>query len=284
MAIGTALTIGLNAVDPGHYQGWSGDLLACEADAHDMGAILSSRGFAVRSLMTKEATRAAVTAAIRAAASALKAGDIFALTYSGHGGQLPDLDGDEDDGLDETWCLFDGQLVDDEIYAALGAFAKGVRVLVFSDSCHSGSAVKVAYYTSGGGSPAGRAAAGLAGTGAPPRFRALPYEVALRTYEANRALYDPILTDAKIAAAAANVAASVLLVSGCQDNQLSADGPFNGLFTGTLKRVWNAGKFKGTYRAFHKEIVKRMPPDQTPNYFRTGASSPAFEKQTPFKI
>jgi hypothetical protein len=28
------------------------------------------------------------------------------------------------------------------------------------------------------------------------------------------------------------------------DNQLSRDGDKNGLFTGTLKKVWNAGKFK----------------------------------------
>jgi hypothetical protein len=284
MAKGSALTIGLNAVDAGHYQGWSGDLVACEADANDMSAILSSRGFAVRKLLTKEATRGAVAAAIRSAAGALESGDIFTMTYSGHGGQLPDLDGDEDDGLDETWCLFDGQLVDDEIYAALGAFAKGVRVLVFSDSCHSGTTVKVAYYTSGGGSPAGRAAAGLAATGDPTRFRALPHEVALRTYEANRALYDPILKDPKLAAAAASVAASVLLISGCQDNQLSADGAFNGLFTGTLKRVWNGGKFKGNYRKFHKAILKRMPPDQSPNYFTVGTPNPGFGGQTPFKV
>jgi hypothetical protein len=284
MARASALTLGLNAVDPGHYQGWSGDLVACEADASDMSAILSSRGFAVKRLLTKEATRGNVSALIGAAARALQPGDIFALTYSGHGGQLPDLDGEEDDGLDETWCLFDGQLVDDEIYAALGAFAKGVRILVFSDSCHSGTAVKVAYYTSGGASPASRAAAGLTGTEAPARFRAMPHEVALRTYEANRDFYDPILTDEKIAAAARSVAGSVLLISGCQDNQLSADGPFNGLFTGTLRRVWNGGKFSGDYRAFHEAIVKRMPPDQSPNYFTVGSPNPAFESEQPFKV
>jgi hypothetical protein len=36
MARGQALTIGLNAVDPKHYEGWSGELNACEADANDM--------------------------------------------------------------------------------------------------------------------------------------------------------------------------------------------------------------------------------------------------------
>ena len=45
MAKGLALTIGLNAVDPKHYQGWSGKLNACEADARDMAEIARSRKF-----------------------------------------------------------------------------------------------------------------------------------------------------------------------------------------------------------------------------------------------
>lgn len=36
MAKGVALTIGLTSVDPKHYQGWSGELAACEADAKDL--------------------------------------------------------------------------------------------------------------------------------------------------------------------------------------------------------------------------------------------------------
>lgn len=39
MATGLAITIGLNSVDPTHYGGWSGDLIACEFDANDMSAI-----------------------------------------------------------------------------------------------------------------------------------------------------------------------------------------------------------------------------------------------------
>ncbi len=34
----------------------------------------------------------------------------------------------------------------------------------------------------------------------------------------------------------AEAKASILLISGCQDNQLSADGEVNGLFTGELLR------------------------------------------------
>jgi hypothetical protein len=38
----------------------------------------------------------------------------------------------EADKLDETWCLYDGQLIDDELYLELGKFATGVRILVLS--------------------------------------------------------------------------------------------------------------------------------------------------------
>jgi hypothetical protein len=80
------------------------------------------------------------------------------------------------------------------------------------------------------------------------------------------------------------VSASVLLISGCQDNQLSAGGDFNGLLTSQLVQVWRVGDFKGNYRRFYKNIVRRMPPNQTPNYFRAGQVNSEFEVQTPFTI
>ena len=38
---------------------------------------------------------------------------------------MPDVTGEEDDKKDETWCLFDGQLIDDELYYELSRFAAG---------------------------------------------------------------------------------------------------------------------------------------------------------------
>ena len=95
MAKGFALTIGLNSVDPKHYGGWSGELNACEADAEDMAAIAKSKKFSVSSLLTKAATRPKVMNALQRAAKSLKGGDIFMLSYSGNGGQLPDKSNDE---------------------------------------------------------------------------------------------------------------------------------------------------------------------------------------------
>jgi len=278
MPNGVAITIGLNAVDPKHYQGWSGELNACEADAMDMADIAKSKKFKVKTLLTKAATRKTIIGELTKASKALKPGDIFLLSYSGHGGQLPDISSDESDTMDETWCLYNGELVDDELYAMLGKFRQGVRVLIFSDSCHSGTVVKMAYYQ--GTMQARSSSAGSLQT----RYRFMPSDVALRTYRNNRNFYDSILKDPKLRETAGKVKASVLLISGCQDNQYSADGDFNGLFTANLLRIWNNGKFKRGYRAFHKAIVKRMPPDQTPNYFTVGEYNTQFEAQKPFTV
>ncbi|MET0855700.1 MAG: caspase family protein [Telluria sp.] len=272
MAQGLALTIGLNSVNPSHYQGWSGPLNACEADADDMADMAISRGFTCTKLLTKDGSRAAVKSVLADAARRLKAGDIFFLTYSGHGGQLPDLNGDEADRNDETWCLYDGELVDDELYTAFGAFAAGVRIIMLSDSCHSGTVSKDFYYRK------------QASAGAPVAYRAMPNEVALRVYQKNKEFYDPILKARDTAKALAAVKASILLISGCHDNQLSLDGTFNGLFTGTMKSVWNGGTFEGSYTRFHKAIRSKMPPDQTPQLSMVGTIDRRFTAQTPFTI
>lgn len=270
MPQGHFLTIGLNSVDPVHYQGWSGDLNACEADAKDVAAIAQSTGHSGQVMLTSDATRGAVTDALSNAAKALQAGDHLVLFYSGHGGQLPDQNGDEDDGLDETWCLYDGQFVDDELYVALSAFKPGVRIFVMSDSCHSGTVLKTALMEA---RPTRRA----------PPARAMPMNIALSVYEAHRPMYDKILGETK-GVGPKDTRAEAILISGCMDNQLSADGPFNGRFTGEMKRKWNGGKFAGDYLAFWKAIVKDMPSDQTPNYFTIGPKDAAFETSKPFSI
>jgi metacaspase-1 len=278
MARGVALTIGLNAVDPDHYGGWSGDLNACEADAQDLAAIAQSRKFTTTTLLTRDATRPALIDALTGAARTLASGDIFLLAYSGHGGQIPDLNSDEVDNMDETWCLFDGELIDDELYKYLAKFKQGVRVLVFSDSCHSGTVTKAAYYR---GTALERA---RDSGGQPIRYRYMPPEVALRTYRQHMPFYTGLQKSVKGKGQKKDVKASVLLLSGCQDNQTSADGTYNGLFTAQVLKVWNNGKFKGDYLTFHKKIVQRMPPDQTPNYYWVGIDDPKYRAQKPFTI
>ena len=94
-ARGYSLHIGLNKVDPAQYEGWDGPLAACEFDADDMASLAATVGYEPRTLKTTEATREAVIGEIRAAAARMNPGDIFFLTYSGHGSQVPDFSGDE---------------------------------------------------------------------------------------------------------------------------------------------------------------------------------------------
>lgn len=276
MANGRSLHIGLNGVDASQYEGWDGTLNACEADARDMKAIADAKGFKSTVILTKAATSKNVIAAIADAAAALHTGDFFLLSYSGHGGQVPDTNGDEtEDGKDETWVCYDRQLIDDELYALWGKFESGVRIFVLSDSCHSGTVLKAALF-------GGKESPQTFGVKSVKLVRALPPDVQKKTYEAHKKLYDGIQA-ANPAGERVSIGANVLLISGCQDNQTSQDGDKNGLFTGTLKKVWNKG-FKGSYRMFHKAILAEMPPTQTPNYFRAGAVSAAFERSTPFTI
>jgi hypothetical protein len=263
-AKGLSLHIGLNFVNPDHYGGWDGELKACEFDARDMEALARGRGFATKVLLTEECTAEAVTSSIREASRLLKSGDMFLLTYSGHGGQVPDTNNDEKDSgrQDETWVLWDRQLIDDELWDLWKGFKRGVRILVLSDSCHSGTVTRVM--------PA------FPATGPMPRIRMLPPRQAAKVYRRNATLYDEIQRSVP-AGEQARVNATVLLISGCQDNQYSLDGDRNGLFTETMKKVWKSGAFRGGYREFRDAIAQRMPPSQTPNYSVIGRGNPFFE-------
>lgn len=279
MALGISLHVGLNRVDPAHYQGWDGELTACEFDANDMRAIAEGQGFEARSLLTKEATSDAVLAAIERAAGELDQGDLFLCTYSGHGGQVPDRNGeDEEDRSDETWVAYDRQIVDDELYALWSRFAPGVRIFVLSDSCHSGTVVRdIEAKVPDPVSTRQKAAAES------PRYRALPRDVMIATYRANARMYDAI-QERLPGAERADPAATVLLISGCRDDQLSLDGISNGLFTENLRAVWADGAWEGGHAEFREAIRARMPAKQQPNYLRVGAANPEFEQQKPFTV
>jgi hypothetical protein len=283
MARGISLHVGVNNVDASHYDGWDGALNACEFDANDMQSIASSRGFESTVLLTQEATSHAVVRAMERAAQELDAGDLLLVTYSGHGGQVPDRDdgdSDEVDRSDETWLLYDRQLVDDELYGLWATFRPGVRILVISDSCHSGTVTR----NIDADVPNAVADRGTAETQS-PRYRAMPRDVMIATYRNNKAQYDQIQKSTPNADEAGDaVGARVLLLSGCQDDQLSLDGFSNGLFTENLLSVWNDGAWRGGYAPFHEAILSRMPGTQQPNYTQVGAPNPDFEQQLPFTV
>lgn len=305
VATGRYLTIGLNRIDPAAY-GTSGALMACENDARDIAALATQAGFSGTTLLNEKATSSAVLAQLASEAANLQSGDVLLVGYSGHGGQVGDVTGDEDDALDETWCLYDRQLIDDELYAMWSRFRAGVRIVILSDSCHSGTVSKalsiklngqVRNFSMSVGQEAKldfqeidaalMEAKDLAFGAEEPAVKALPLQRCWAMYMKNKAMYDSLqLVAGADESTSLAIKASVLLLSGCQDNQLSRDGVQNGAFTAAVKAAWNAGAFNGSYRDFYQAVRadRGLRSDQTPNYYWVGAANLAFEAQRPFTI
>lgn len=322
MAFGMSIHIGLNNLDVEAY-GEQTVLAGCINDADAMQMLAAGKGFQTRRLVDEEATADEVIAAIADAAGTLRSGDMFFVTYSGHGSQVPDIDNDEDDAQDETWCLWDRMLIDDELNQLWMQFQPGVRILMLSDSCHSGTVARLLREREIAKSPQLRPLFTPARPVAKPtvlRSRAVPPPATARAtapvaqpQPATLALRIPLAKPGEVTfrwldpsarqlSIARNgglygtiqrlvgkgvgdeIQASVILISGCQDNQLSADGEGNGLFTETLLEVWNDGAFTGDYRAFHRAILDRMPSTQSPNYYTVGATDSGFEGQVPFTL
>lgn len=140
-----ALLIGINK-----YQAVAG-LQGAVNDVETMREILTKRwGFLpgnITMLTDEGATREKMLAAIRQIVAISGPQDTIYLHYSGHGSQVEDLNGDEEDGLDETLVPQDGRtngvrdIVDDElddIFTKLRTH----NVIVVLDSCHSGTATR----------------------------------------------------------------------------------------------------------------------------------------------
>jgi hypothetical protein len=247
-----------------------------------METIAKGQGFATQSLLTKAATSTALLDAIEKASKGLVEDDFFLLTYSGHGGQINDVSNGEPDGLDETWVLYDRELVDDELYAMWSRFRPGVRVFILSDSCHSGTMTKAMFLNPAPFLPhLERRVRASTGPNLRPKF--LPPDVQSKIYKERATLYDAIRQKTP-RREKVNVECSVILISACQDNQVAMDGTKNGLFTETLLKVWDKGRFSGGYHHFRSEIAAFMPPIQSPKYTIVGHRERAFEHQRPFTI
>lgn len=139
-----ALCIGIN-----NYPGTHMDLAGCVNDANAWEAELKARGFEVTKLLEAQATKAGMVKGIQDVIGASASGDLVVITFSGHGTYVPDQSGDEIDGLDEGLCPHDiqtggGALLDDEIHQLFAARKGGVRLVLISDSCHSGTVTRAA--------------------------------------------------------------------------------------------------------------------------------------------
>jgi hypothetical protein len=273
-----SIHIGLARVGAGAYKGgWIGFTRHAARDAEAMRALAHAEGFEAQALITEAATRKAVEDAVLDAAATLDAGDLLVWSYAGHGARVPDqgpghrFGGDEE--RDQSWCLYDGFLLDDEIRDYLTRFRRGVRVLLISDSCFSGTMTSS---MSGSGETIA-----VDDGDSDDTLRAMPAEHVHETMQAHGERYQPIRD--RLAAASRDVAASVLLLAACGDNAFAFEGDNHGKFTGALLETWASGSFDGDHRELHAAIAARTG-RQVPVLLPDGEHDPLFERMVPFTL
>ncbi|HHH51947.1 MAG TPA: hypothetical protein ENK76_06230, partial [Campylobacterales bacterium] len=127
------------------------ELKGVEKDIEKMKSLLIKKGFHVRVLMNSQATLRNVINTLKSYKT-LSPNDVFLFYDSSHGVQVPDTSGDEQDGLDEAYALYDttvdedgvanldGILVDDELERYLSNIS--ARKFIIADACHSGTMYK----------------------------------------------------------------------------------------------------------------------------------------------
>jgi metacaspase-1 len=246
------LCIGIN-----DYPGTHNDLAGCVNDSNDWAAALKARGFTVQKLLDKQATKKNIADAMRAAVAQASPGDSVVIQYSGHGSYVPDDNAEaNEDGTDEVLCPWDldgdrnRYLTDDEINDIFQSRHRGVRILLISDSCHSGTVSKFAPRPPGTGKET-------------PKARFLPPQ----NFLGKKALARLGQRRSRTASKTIGRFAS-LLMSGCQDVQVSYDAWFNGRPNGAFSFAALTALKKlsanATYRRWFAEIRKVLPSQQYP--------------------
>jgi hypothetical protein len=127
------------------------DLRGAANDVERMRGLLIQRyGFEpenVTVLLNEQATRQGILTALDDLGERVGPEDTVWIHYSGHGSQVPDGNGDEEDGLDETICPHDARtegvadITDDEFDGRISRL-NVAWVVATLDSCHSGTALR----------------------------------------------------------------------------------------------------------------------------------------------
>jgi hypothetical protein len=225
-----AVCVGIN-----NYPGIFNDLKGCVNDAKDWSALLQGLGFTVSAILDSQATRSNVKAALQGLVNSTNAGDIAVFTYSGHGTQVADRNSDESDPYDEAVCLYDGNVIDDELRAILQGIHPQATLVVISDSCFSGSVTRIAAEP------------------AIPRFIPPTVSTAGRTARMPFLLPEADMPE--------------ILLSGCSDSEYSYDAEFdgrpNGAMTALAIQVIKQNP-NATYREFFTGLRALLPSNDYP--------------------
>lgn len=246
MAAAHGLVVGLKYVDSQKYNGWTGrdGCAGCELDVDNISSMLWGQKIRPYQLKTQLATSGNVKFCLTEYANNLQTGDLLVFYFSGHGGQVPDQSGDETDRQDETLVLYNRHLVDDELNAIWPTFKEGVRIVMISDSCNSGTNYRMA--------------------------RNIPLSEAT-----------PIV--ALSAEARSQMKATMIHMGGCRDGGVSSGWSQGGEFTIQLLKAWSRLGSRASYRDLFQAAANAVTTAQSPafNVYGPGADafadSPAFD-------
>lgn len=237
MAKGISLHIGVSNLDSNHYGNWDSSLNSTQNDIDKMSRLLSSKKFSINTLLNPK--KSEFENKIKEISNSLGSGDIFCLTFSGHGGKIPDLQNIEP--FNTTWCLYDAQLIDNELHNLLADyFTQGMRIIIISDSCHSGTMIR---FTNSN------------------KIKSMPKEVFEEVYIKNKSYYDNILNQ-KIK----KISANVLHFSACGDNEETNDGTTtsNSYFTDKFLRKCSTNNSNLTYNQLYSNLIESTKGIQKP--------------------
>ena len=147
-----ALVIGIGVQQDDRWGKINGDM-----DVPIVMDMLKKSGYQNNNIVTlvnQQATKSGIMDAFTLFIKSCRLNDIVYIHFSGHGQRVTDIDGDEEDGWDESWIPYDAyrdycvldkgekHLIDDEIYQLLfeikDKIGENGKILVVADACHSG--------------------------------------------------------------------------------------------------------------------------------------------------
>lgn len=241
-----ALLIGIN------YFNTKNALRGCINDVKNMSNFLNQRfGYSWDDMviltddqreMARVPTKENIMRAMQWLVKDARPNDSLVFHYSGHGGVTKDLDGDEENGYDEVIYPLDfevaGHIVDDDMHAIMvRPLPQGCRLTALFDSCHSGTALDLPYVYSTKGIVKEPNLLKDYGTGALDAF--LQYERgniggALSSLTGLVKKATSGKTDRNQVIQKKASPADVISISGCKDDQTSADASEGGQMTGAM--------------------------------------------------
>jgi hypothetical protein len=230
------------------------ELAGCVNDAKSWAKALGNLGFEVTTLHDQDASRGAILSAFRSLVKGATAGDVIVFQFAGHGTQVDDLDGDEeDDSLDEAFCpvdFADGRLlIDDDVRAVTASLKPGVNLTCFIDCCHSGTITRA---LAPGGRPSG------VPPGSKARFVPFSREISAR-HRQFRESGGGLVEGEAASREVSDAAIKEVCFSACQPHEVALETGGAGQFTTKAMKVFAAGGDLSN-EAFLERVVAAFGP------------------------